>query len=245
MYALEPNRYTAAWSALGKALSRPEALLVISAHWLTRGVWATAMQKPQTIHDFGGFPEPLFALQYPTSGSPALAQRVQSLLAPMGAVVLEENEWGIDHGAWSVLRYLYPAADVPVVQMSLNGGFSAQGHYDLARHLTSLRSENILILASGNVVHNLRLINWQADATPHPWALEFNDFFLQAIQTNQHQVLIDWESLGEAARLAIPTPEHYWPALYPLAMQQPGETVSVITNGIEMSSISMLSFIIQ
>ena len=166
-----------------------------------------------------------------------MAQRVKTLLAPETEVVLEENEWGIDHGAWSVLRYLYPAADVPVVQMSLNGSLDAQGHYDLARQLAPLRAENILILASGNVVHNLRRIHWQEDATPYAWALEFNDFFLQAMQSNQHQTLV--------AHLAVPTPEHYWPALYPLALQQPGETVSVITDGIEMSSISMLSFMIQ
>ena len=245
MYALEANRYTAAWTDLGKKLTRPEAILVISAHWLTRGVWATAMQRPQTIHDFGGFPETLFSLQYPAPGSPQLAQRVKTLLAPETAVVLEENEWGIDHGAWSVLRYLYPAADVPVVQMSLNGSLDAQGHYDLARQLAPLRAENILILASGNVVHNLRRIHWQEDATPYAWALEFNDFFLQAMQSNQHQTLIDYESLGEVAHLAVPTPEHYWPALYPLALQQPGEKVTVITDGIEMSSISMLSFMIQ
>lgn len=243
MYAIEPNRYTAAWEALGKRLKKPDAILVISAHWLTRGVWVTAMPAPKTIHDFGGFPEALFSIQYPAPGSPALAKRVQSLLGR--PIVLEENEWGIDHGAWSVLRYLYPQADVPVVQLSLDGSLSAQQHYDLAKRLAPLRDENILILASGNVVHNLRLIEWSSSAEPLSWAAEFNQFFLSQIQANQHSEVINWESAGHAARLSIPTPEHYWPALYPLALQQSGEQLEVITNGIEMGSISMLAYLIH
>ncbi|MDP3620565.1 MAG: 4,5-DOPA dioxygenase extradiol [Polynucleobacter sp.] len=243
MYAVEPNRHTAAWETLGKRLVKPDAILVISAHWLTRGVWVTAMDQPKTIHDFGGFPEALFQIQYSAPGSPELALRVQSLLEV--PVVLEENEWGIDHGAWSVLRYLYPKADVPVVQLSLDGALSAHAHYDLAKQLAPLRDENILILASGNVVHNLRLIDWSDSAQPHPWASEFNQFFLSQIQANQHAAVIDWESAGNAARLSIPSPEHYWPALYPLALQGPGERVELITNGIEMSSISMLSYLIH
>ena len=149
MYALEPNRYTVAWAALGKSLRRPDAILAISAHWVTRGVWTTAMAKPKTIHDFGGFPQALFEIQYPAPGSPALADRVQELLGT--PVVLEEHEWGIDHGAWSVLKYLYPDADIPVVQLSLDGSKSAQEHYELAKQLRPLRDENILILASGNI----------------------------------------------------------------------------------------------
>ncbi|MCM0028206.1 MAG: 4,5-DOPA dioxygenase extradiol [Polynucleobacter sp.] len=243
MYALEPNRHTDSWAALGKRLHKPDAILLISAHWLTRGVWLTAMQQPKTIHDFGGFPEALFHIQYPAPGSPALAQRVQSLLKQ--SVVLEEHEWGIDHGAWSVLRYLYPNADVPVVQLSLDGSLSAEEHYTLAKQLAPLRDENILILGSGNIVHNLRLIDWGADAAPLPWATEFNQFFMSQILANQYSHLLDWQGAGDAARLSIPTPEHYWPALYPLALQGTGEQVEVITNGIEMASISMLSFLIH
>jgi len=243
MCALEPNRHTAAWSFLGKRLHKPDAILVISAHWLTRGIWLTAMQQPKTIHDFGGFPEALFQIQYPAPGSPALAQRVQSLLRQ--AVVLEEYEWGIDHGAWSVLRYLYPNADVPVVQLSLDGSLSANEHYALAKQLVPLRDENILILGSGNIVHNLRLIEWGSDAAPLPWAIEFNQFFMSQILANQHLSLLDWQGAGNAARLSIPTPEHYWPALYPLALQGSGEQVEIISNGIEMGSISMLSFLIH
>jgi 4,5-DOPA dioxygenase extradiol len=243
MYALEPNRHTDAWAALGKRLHKPDAILLISAHWLTRGVWLTAMPQPKTIHDFGGFPEALFQIQYPAPGSPALAQRVQSLLRQ--AVVLEEHEWGIDHGAWSVLRYLYPNADVPVVQLSLDGSLSAEEHYTLAKQLAPLRDENILILGSGNIVHNLRLIDWAADAAPLSWANEFNRFFTSQILAHHHPPLLDWQEAGDAARLSIPTPEHYWPALYPLALQGSSEQIEVITNGIEMGSISMLSFLVH
>ncbi len=243
MYALEPNRHTDSWAALGKRLHKPDAILLISAHWLTRGIWLTAMQQPKTIHDFGGFPEALFQIQYPAPGSPVLAQRVKSLLKQ--AVVLEEHEWGIDHGAWSVLRYLYPNADVPVVQLSLDGSLSAEEHYTLAKQLAPLRDENILILGSGNIVHNLRLIDWDPDAVPLSWANEFNRFFTSQILANQHSPLLDWQGAGDAARLSIPTPEHYWPALYPLALQGSGEQVEIISNGIEMGSISMLSFLIH
>ena len=243
MYAIEPNRYTASWGALGKSLKRPDAILVISAHWVTRGTWVTAMAKPNTIHDFGGFPQALFEIKYPAPGSPALADRVQELLTV--PVVLEENEWGIDHGAWSVLKYLYPDADVPVVQLSLDGSLSAREHYELAKQLSPLRDENILILSSGNVVHNLRTIHWQEGSEPYLWATKFNDFFVSEIRANRHDDLINWERYGEPAHLAIPTAEHYWPALYTLALQQEGEQATIYTDGIEMSSISMLGFSIQ
>jgi len=243
MYALEPNRHTAAWAALGKRLKKPDAILVISAHWLTRGIWLTAMPHPKTIHDFSGFSEALLEIQYPAPGSPALAQRVRNILGP--AVILEEHEWGIDHGAWSVLRYLYPNADVPIVQLSLDGSLSAEAHYALAKQLAPLRDENILILGSGNIVHNLRLIDWDAGAAPLPWATEFNQFFMSQILAKQHSPVLDWQRAGNAARLSIPTPEHYWPALYPLALQREGEQLEIITNGIEMGSISMLSFLIH
>jgi len=243
MYAIEPNRYTAAWSELGRSLRRPDAILVISAHWVTRGVWVTAMNRPKTIHDFGGFPQALFDIQYPAPGSPALADRVQELLSV--PVTLEENEWGLDHGAWSVLKYLYPKADVPVVQLSLDGSRSAREHYELAKQLRALRDENILIVGSGNIVHNLRTIHWQDHAKPYPWANQFNEFFVSQMLANHHNPLVEWEQFGDAAHLAIPTPEHYWPALYILAMQHEDEQAKVLVDGIEMSSISMLSFVTQ
>ena len=243
MYAIEPNRYTTAWAKLGKLLKRPDAILVISAHWVTRGVWVTAMSKPKTIHDFGGFPQALFDIQYPAPGSPALADRVKELLDV--PVVLEENEWGIDHGAWSVLTYLYPNADVPVVQLSLDGSKSAQEHYELAKQLRPLRDENILILSSGNVVHNLRIIDWHADVEPAHWAEDFNAFFSSEMLANHHESLIHWEAYGDTAHLSIPTPEHYWPALYTLALQEEDEQAKIYIDGIEMSSIGMLGFSIQ
>lgn len=243
MYAIEPNRFTAVWEKLGKSLKRPDAILVISAHWVTRGVWVTAMPKPKTIHDFGGFPEALFEIQYPAPGSPALAERVQELLSV--PVTLEENEWGLDHGAWSILKYLYPQADVPIVQFSLDGSMTAREHYELAKQLKPLRDENILILSSGNIVHNLRTIHWQEGAQAYPWAEQFNAFFVSEMLVKHHETLIDWELVGDAAHLSIPTPEHYWPALYTLALQAEDEQVKVLVDGIEMSSISMLSFLIQ
>ena len=243
MYALEPNRYTEVWERLGRNLKRPAAILAISAHWVTRGVWVTAMPKPKTIHDFGGFPQALFDVEYPAPGSPVLAQRVKELLKV--PVVLEENEWGLDHGTWSVLKYMYPDADVPVVQLSLDGSLNAQAHYALAKQLLPLRDENVLIVSSGNIVHNLRTIRWQDGADPYPWATEFNDFFIAEMLAGRHENLIHWESKGNSAHLSIPTPEHYWPALYSLGLQLPGETVEVCTNGIEMGSISMLNFSVQ
>ena len=243
MYALQPNRYTAAWTELGKSLKRPDAVLVISAHWVTRGVWVTAMAKPKTIHDFGGFPPALFEIQYPAPGSPAPADRITELLNV--PVVLEENEWGIDHGAWSVLKYLYPKADIPIVQLSLDGSKSAQEHYELAKQLRPLRDENILILSSGNVVHNLRTIDWHTDVEPAHWAKDFNAFFSSEMLANHHESLIHWEAYGDAAHLSIPTPEHYWPALYTLALQEEDEQANIYIDGIEMSSIGMLGFSIQ
>lgn len=243
MYAIEPNRYTAAWAQLGKSLKRPDAVLVISAHWVTRGVWVTAMSKPKTIHDFGGFPQALFAVEYPAPGSPALADRIAELLNV--PVVLEENEWGIDHGAWSVLKYMYPDADVPIVQLSLDGSMSARQHYELAKQLKPLRDENILILSSGNVVHNLRTIDWHNNAEPAHWAIDFNAFFSAEMLANHHEPLINWEAYGDAAHLSIPTPEHYWPALYTLALQEKDEQAKIYIDGIEMSSIGMLGFSIQ
>lgn len=242
MYAIEPNRYTEAWGKIGKQLPKPKAILVISAHWLTRGVWVTAMTKPPTIHDFGGFPQALFEEQYPAPGSPELAKRVQTLLAPSTSVTLEESEWGLDHGAWSLLKYLYPEADIPVVQMSLDATLSDQKHYELAKLLEPLREEGILILASGNVVHNLKTIDWRSDAPALPWATEFNDYFLEQLNTRNDQALIDWRDADHGALMSIPSPDHYWPVLYSLGVSGKNEPTQIVTNGIELGSISMLGF---
>ena len=241
MNAIEDNEYHRSWAEMGSQFGpgqrwpTPRLILCVSAHWLTDGWQITADVAPRTIHDFGGFPQELFEIEYPALGSPALADRVQELLNV--PIVMEENEWGIDHGAWSVLKYMYPHADLPVVQLSLDGSKSAREHYELAKQLRPLRDENILILASGNVVHNLRTIHWEEGATPYPWAKEFNDFFVSEMKANHHEPLIHWEQFGDAAHLSIPTPEHYWPALYVLAQQEHGEQSKTLIDGMEMDLV--------
>ena len=240
MYAIEPNRYTQAWSDFAASIPRPKAVLMISAHWVTRQVWVTAMDRPQTIHDFGGFPQALFEEVYPAPGSPDLAAQVRDLLLPT-SVILEEQEWGLDHGAWAILKYMYPKADVPVVQLSLDARLSMREHYQLAKRLSGLREQGVLILGSGNVVHNLRTVDFSS-SHEFPWAHRFNDYFKKYLLANRHDPLIDALDIGEDARLSIPTPEHYWPALYILGLQQEHEHVKIITDGIDLASISMLSF---
>lgn len=245
MYAIEPNQHTHAWEELGRALPKPKAILSISAHWLTRGVWVTAMDMPQTIHDFGGFPQALFDQQYPAPGSKELAKRVVELLAPKTKVTLEENEWGLDHGTWSILKYLYPNADIPVIQMSLDASLSDQGHFELAKLLAPLRDEGVLIIASGNVVHNLRSVNWRDDASAHSWATEFNDYFKKNLFERNFSALVNWKNAGIAAQQSIPSPDHYWPILYTLGLIEPEDQIELITDGIELGSISMLGFSIS
>ena len=256
MYALHPNQYTDAWSKLANAYDlRPSAILMISAHWVTRGTWLTAMQHPQTIHDFAHFPPELSAIQYPAPGSPPLALRIKNRIqAQTTHCVLEESEWGLDHGSWSVLKYLFPKAHIPVVQMSLDGSLTEQEHVQIALQLQSLREEGVLIIGSGNVVHNLSQIQWSANPPAAQWAIQFNNFFKSLLpfkqtldlQTNHLKNLLTWRQtnpdLITAGKLAIPSPEHYLPALYILGVKYPNESCQLITDGIEMASISMLSF---
>ncbi len=240
MNTLEDNAHTRAWAASSRTWPRPKAILAISAHWYIRGTAVTAMEKPPTIHDFGGFPPALHAVQYPAAGDPALAQRVRELLAPV-AVGLD-REWGLDHGTWSVLAHVYPDADVPVVQLAIDGTQPPQFHYDLGRRLAPLRDEGVLLFASGNVVHNLRVIRWGAGAQPFAWASEFNDAARALIERREHAPLIDYPAMGDAAQMSIPTPDHYLPLLYVLGAQRDDDAVTTITDGIELGSISMLSF---
>jgi 4,5-DOPA dioxygenase extradiol len=240
MNALEDNVYTRAWAAAGRAFPRPQAILAISAHWYIRGTAVTAMPKPPTIHDFGGFPPALHAVQYPAAGDPALAARVHDLLAPLPVVL--DQEWGLDHGTWSVLAHVYPQADIPVVQLAIDGTQPAQFHYDLGRRLAPLRDEGILLLASGNVVHNLGVIQWGANAPAFPWAKQFNDAARELVAKAEHGPLVDYLAMGEPARLSVPTPDHYLPLLYILGAQRAGDRCELITDGIELGSISMLSF---
>lgn len=239
MNTLEQNRYTEAWRRLGESVPRPKAILAISAHWYTRGTAVTAMARPRTIHDFGGFPKELYAVQYPAPGDPALAARVQELLAP--AEIRLDNAWGLDHGTWSVLAHVFPAADIPVVQLSLDATLTLGLHYELAARLAPLRDKGVLIVGSGNVVHNLARLQWADDAPPYDWAVRFNDKVRGLLTARDHASLINVEALGNDARLSVPTPDHYLRLLYVIAQQDRDEAVSFPVDGIEYGSIGMLA----
>ncbi|MGP1676717.1 MAG: 4,5-DOPA dioxygenase extradiol [Burkholderiales bacterium] len=239
MNTLARNQYTEAWRKLGATVPKPKAILAISAHWFTCGTAVTAMTSPKTIHDFGGFPQALFDIQYPAPGDPGLAARVRDLLAPV-AVQLDES-WGLDHGTWSVLAHAFPDAGIPVVQLSMDGTKPARFHYELGRQLAPLREEGVLIVGSGNVVHNLMLMQRGAGMPAYDWAQRFNGKVRAALASADHQTLIDFEHLGEDARLSVPTPEHYLPLLYIAALQAEGETMAFIMDGYEAGSLGMLT----
>jgi 4,5-DOPA dioxygenase extradiol len=239
MNALDDNAYTNAWRRLGEALPRPRAVLCISAHWYLPATALTAMTAPRTIHDFGGFPRQLFEYRYPAPGSPALAREVQQLLGP--AAVLDEG-WGLDHGAWAVLCHVFPAADVPVVQLSINETLPAAAHYQLGRQLGPLRDRGVLIVGSGNIVHNLHAYAWGRKAQePYDWAVRFEQRSRQWMLAGDHQSLIGYEALGRDAALSVPTPEHFLPLLYVLGTAQAGEPVTFPVEGVDGGSVSMLS----
>jgi 4,5-DOPA dioxygenase extradiol len=239
MNAIERNRYTDAWASVGKRFAKPKAILAISAHWYIRGTAVTAMAQPPVIHDFGGFPPALHAFDYPAPGDPTLAARVKDLLAPLP--VRLDDEWGLDHGTWSVLCHVYPQADVPVAQLSIDGTQRAQFHYDLGRRLAPLRDEGIMLLGSGNVVHNLRVMRRTADGHAYPWAIQFNETVHALLEKNDHAPLVAYEAMGDAAHLSVPTPEHYLPLLYIAGARRDDDTMTVLTDGLELASISMLS----
>lgn len=237
MNAIEDNEFSRAWSAIGKALPHPKAILCVSAHWESEGTQVTAMEKPRTIYDFYGFPPELYATRYPVPGSPELAQSVRELVKPVEVGL--DQEWGLDHGAWSVLERLFPDADVPVVQLSLDGKKSPQQHYDLGRLLKPLREEGILILASGNVVHNLRILNWED--TAFDWAVEWDAKIKQWIVEHDHDSMIQYHKYGRVAALAINSAEHYKPLLYALGAGDLDEPVCFFTEKVTLGSISMRS----
>ena len=240
MNVLEDNRYTQAWEHLGQTLPRPRAIVAVSAHWYTRGTAVTAMENPRTIHDFGGFPQALFDIRYPAPGSPALAKTIQEILLPVE--VAADQSWGFDHGSWGVVKKMYPAADIPMVQLSIDGTKPAEYHYRLGRGLSALRDQGVMIIASGNVVHNLRMVNWQGAAEPYPWAESFNQFVRDNIawQGEGQHPLVDY-TRHEGAALSNPTPDHYLPLLYILGAWNGKEPISILVDGIEMASLSMLS----
>lgn len=238
MYAIEENRFSPAWSDLGRRLPRPSAVLCVSAHWETRGgLAAGAAERPETIHDFGGFPQALYEVQYPAPGAPALAQRVASLVKSQPVQL--DPAYGLDHGAWCVLRYLYPDADVPVAQLSLDSSRPGADHLAVGRELAALRDEGVLLLASGNVVHNLRVLNWQSDQG-YDWAIKAEAAVRRHLVGGHHDALANWHAF-DPQRLAIPTPEHYLPLLVMLGATKAGESVTIFNDETVMGSISMLS----
>lgn len=240
MNALEQNAWTERWRRLGERNRQPRAILAVSAHWFVSNTALTISTAPRTIHDFGGFPEALYKVQYPAPGDPDLARRVQRLLAPLEVAL--DDSWGLDHGTWSVLRHMYPDADVPVVQLSINASQPARFHFDIGKALAPLRDENILVLGSGNLVHNLRLYDWgRKGGDSYEWAARFERQARELIIANDVDLLIDYESLGADARLSIPTPEHYLPLLYVLGSRSESDVVSFPVEGIEGRSISMLA----
>jgi 4,5-DOPA dioxygenase extradiol len=241
MNALSRNRYTEAWAAIGASLPRPKTILCISAHWYIQDAAVTVSTAPRTIHDFGGFPPELFAVQYPAPGSPELAARVQNLLAPLP--VRRDERWGLDHGTWSVLCHVYPQADVPVVQLSIDENQPASFHYEIGQRLAPLREEGILIAGSGNLVHNLHTYAWgEPNAEPYEWAVSFERRVRELILSGETSPLIDYENkLGRDAILAVPTPDHYLPLLYVLGARMPSDPVAFPVEGVEGGSISMLA----
>jgi 4,5-DOPA dioxygenase extradiol len=238
MNAIERNAYTEAWTKIGRTISRPKAILCVSAHWYIPTVAVTAMERPRTIHDFDGFPRELFEVQYPAPGSPSLAERVNELLG--GAVVQDNGNWGLDHGSWSVLVHVFPSADIPVVQLSIDETEPAAFHYDLAKRLAPLRDEGVFICGSGNLVHNLHMYAWgKQNVEPFDWALRFDEKIRDLVLSDDHETLIDYESLGRDAVLSAPTPDHYLPVLYVLALKRHGDEVSFPVSGFDGGSISM------
>jgi 4,5-DOPA dioxygenase extradiol len=238
--ALRENAWTRAWAALGAALPRPRAVLAISAHWYVPTTAVTAMDAPRTIHDFGGFPRELFEMRYPAPGDPALAARVQQLLAPLQ--VRADHAWGLDHGSWSVLCRVFPDASIPVVQLSIDETRAAAFHHELGVRLRPLRDEGVLLLGSGDVVHNLHAYAWGAHPQePYDWALRFEAQVRAHLMAREHGPLIEYAALGRDALLSVPTPEHYLPLLYVLGASYPEEPVSFPIEGVDGGSVSMLA----
>jgi len=246
MGALETNDTTRSWEAIAASIPRPKAILAVSAHWETRVTAVTAMEKPRTIHDFGAsFPKALFDMEYPAPGDPALARRVAELLAPT-PVAMDDGQWGLDHGTWSVLVKAYPQADIPVVQLGLDVSLAPVQRFDIGRRLAPLRDEGVLVMGTGNIVHNLGLMNWGArDCAPFDWSARFLGEMRDAVLKDEPQRVIDFEKLGDDARKAAPTPEHFWPLLYVLGARDEADRVRLVNDRIEHGSLGMTSVVFE
>jgi 4,5-DOPA dioxygenase extradiol len=242
MYAIEQNEFTDSWSLLKTSLPKPQAILSISAHWETKGTYLTAMEKPQTIHDFGGFPRELYEVQYPAPGCPFLAKEIANKIQNIS---LDPDQCGLDHGTWSILKHIFPDANIPTVQLSLNKQLTIKEHYHLGSQLAYLREMGVLIIGSGNLVHNLQLINWHNQDYIHDWANEANEQLKEWIIEDQIENLIDYRNKGEALNLAIPTSEHFIPLIYILALKNESDQISFFNDKLLMGSLSMTSIIIE
>ncbi len=245
MNAIEENEFVQGFRKIGKEIEKPNAILCISAHWETRGTYVTAMQNPPTIHDFGGFPQALFDIQYPAPGSPELANQTKQLITKTKVEL--DDKWGLDHGAWSVIKHLYPNADTPVIQMSIDYTQPAHYHYELAKQISALRQKGVLIIGSGNMVHNLRMVAWNKlnEEFAFDWATEANEKMKNHILSGDFQPLIDFKSQGRAFDLAIPTPEHYLPLLYTLALREEKEEITLFNDKPVGGSLTMTSLKIE
>ena len=242
MNGIEVNEFSTRWKNLGQEIEKPVAVICISAHWLTRGTFVTAMDFPRTIHDFGGFPKELYDVNYPAKGNPELAKAIPSIVTK--ATVELDHDWGLDHGTWTVVRHMYPDASIPVLQLSIDYSKPAQYHYDLAKELYSLRKKGVLIIGSGNMVHNLRMVAWDKMNEPNygfDWAMEMNAVFKEKIISHDHQALIRYETLNKAAMLAIPTPDHYYPLIYTLALQDEKDEIQFFNDKAVAGSLTMTS----
>lgn len=242
MNGILDTEFSRRWAQMGTELPTPKAVLVVSAHWLTRGTHVTAMEHPRTIHDFGGFPQELYDVQYPAPGSPELALETRKAITT--TTVGLDRDWGLDHGTWTIVRHMYPKADIPVLQLSIDINKPAQYHYDLAKELAALRSKGVLVVGSGNMVHNLRMIAWDHIDDPEygfDWAVEMNEVFKHRIIDGDHAALIRYESLNNAAKLAVPTPDHYFPLLYVLGLQAKNESPTFFNDKAVGGSLTMTS----
>ena len=240
MNTLDDNTYTRGWRSLGENLPHPRAILCVSAHWYLPETLVNSNDRPRTIHDFGGFPKPLFNIQYPAPGDPALALHVAKLLSP--TMVALDNEWGLDHGTWTVLRHIYPEADIPVIQLSLNRSQGTAWHFELARRLRPLRDDNVLIVGSGNLVHNLRRYDWSGSRVePFEWAERFESMARERMLAADFEPLVNYKKHGADAMMAVPTPDHYLPLLYVLAQHHDGDRITFPVEGFDGGSMSMLA----
>ncbi len=244
MNAIEDNHFTNEWERVAKTIPAPKAILCVSAHWLTRGTYVTHALHPKTIHDFGGFPQKLFNVQYPAPGSRELSEAICNRIKQ--PVVGLDEEWGLDHGTWSVLIKMYPEASIPVVQLSIDYAKPPQFHYDLGKQLQVLRNDGVLIIGSGNMVHNLGRVDFNRidEAFGFDWAVKMDDYCRENILSGNHQALINYRDFGEPARLSVPTPDHYYPLLYILGLQEKGEAVELFNEGPVAGSLSMTSVVI-